>query len=129
MAQRAALGVLGVGQQGGGGGMGLGQVLRAPAGQAGGLELFQQLVLAQRAVELPFGAQGQGDARGLLDGLQGGAAGGAGLGRETRVFDFKYAEFIVPAFAVTAVVFAGMVWTSLRHAARWKKRFEELDRR
>ena len=32
-------------------------------------------------------------------------------------------------FAVTAVVFAGMVWTSLRHAARWKKRFEELDRR
>lgn len=45
------------------------------------------------------------------------------------MFDFKYAEFIVPAFAVTAVVFAGMVWTSLRHAARWKKRFEELDRR
>lgn len=45
------------------------------------------------------------------------------------MFDFKYAEFIVPAFVVTALVFAGMIWASLRHAARWKKRFDELDRR
>ena len=44
------------------------------------------------------------------------------------MFDFRYAEFIVPAFVVTAVVFAGMVWSALAHAARWKKRFEELDR-
>ncbi|MBL8769792.1 MAG: heme exporter protein CcmD [Phenylobacterium sp.] len=45
------------------------------------------------------------------------------------MFDAKYAEFIIPAFAVTAVVFAGMLWTSLAHARRWRKRFEELDRK
>jgi heme exporter protein CcmD len=45
------------------------------------------------------------------------------------MFDFKYAEFIVPAFAVTAIVFAFMVWGALAHAARWRKRFEELDKR
>jgi heme exporter protein CcmD len=43
------------------------------------------------------------------------------------MFDFKYAEFIVPAFAVTGAVFAAMVWASLRHAARWRRKFEELD--
>ena len=45
------------------------------------------------------------------------------------MFEAKYAEFIVPAFAVTAVVFAALVWTSLSHARRWRKRFEELDRK
>jgi len=39
----------------------------------------------------------------------------------------KYAQFIIPAFAVTAVVFAGMIGFSLNHARRWKKRFEELS--
>ena len=43
------------------------------------------------------------------------------------MFDFKYAEYIVPAFAVTALVFAGLVWTSLGHARRWRKRYEELS--
>jgi heme exporter protein CcmD len=43
------------------------------------------------------------------------------------MFDFKYAEFIVPAFVVTAIVFAGMIGFSLNHARRWKKRFEELS--
>ena len=43
------------------------------------------------------------------------------------MFDFKYAEFVVPAFVVTAIVFAGMVGFSLNHARRWKRRFEELS--
>ena len=44
------------------------------------------------------------------------------------MFDFRYAEFIVPAFVITALVFAGLVWTSLSHARRWRKRLEELER-
>ena len=44
------------------------------------------------------------------------------------MFAGKYAEFIVPAFAITAVVFAGMVVFSLNHARRWKRRFEDFDR-
>jgi heme exporter protein CcmD len=43
------------------------------------------------------------------------------------MFAFKYAEYIVPAFAITAVVFAGLLWTSLGHARRWRKRYEELS--
>jgi heme exporter protein D len=39
----------------------------------------------------------------------------------------KYAAFIVPAFAVTAIVFAGMIGLSLHHARRWRKRYEELS--
>ena len=42
------------------------------------------------------------------------------------MFDFKYAEFIVPAFAITALVFIGMIGFSLNHARRWKRRYEEL---
>ncbi len=45
------------------------------------------------------------------------------------MFDFKYAEFIVPAFAITIVVFAAMIGFSLNHARRWRKRFEELSRK
>jgi len=45
------------------------------------------------------------------------------------MFDFQYAEFIVPAFVVTGVVFAGLIWSSIHHARRWKKRFEELERK
>jgi heme exporter protein D len=45
------------------------------------------------------------------------------------MFAFKYAEFIVPAFAVTAVVFAGMIGFSLNHARRWRRRYEELTRK
>jgi heme exporter protein CcmD len=43
------------------------------------------------------------------------------------MFDFKYAEFIVPAFAITILVFAAMIGFSLNHARRWKKRYEELS--
>ena len=43
------------------------------------------------------------------------------------MFDFTYAEYIVPAFAITAIVFVGLIWSSLSHARRWKKRFEELS--
>jgi heme exporter protein CcmD len=43
------------------------------------------------------------------------------------MFDFKYAEFIVPSFVITAVVFGAMVWLSLNHARRWRRRFEELS--
>ena len=42
------------------------------------------------------------------------------------MFDFKYAEFIVPAFAITIAVFAAMIGFSLNHARRWRKRYEEL---
>ena len=45
------------------------------------------------------------------------------------MFDVKYAEFIVPAFAITAVVFAAMIGFSLSRARRWRKRFEELSRK
>lgn len=45
------------------------------------------------------------------------------------MFEFKYAEFIVPAFAVTAVVFAGMIGFTLAHARRWRRRYEELTRK
>jgi len=45
------------------------------------------------------------------------------------MFDFKYAEYIVPAFAITALVFGGLVAFSLSHSRRWKRRYEELSRK
>ena len=36
-----------------------------------------------------------------------------------------YSAFIWPAYGVTAVMFAVLIWTSLAHARRWKKRAEE----
>jgi heme exporter protein D len=44
-------------------------------------------------------------------------------------FAIPYAAYIWPAFAITAVVFAGLIVSSLSHARRWKKRAEELGRR
>jgi heme exporter protein D len=41
----------------------------------------------------------------------------------------KYAAYIWPAYIITAVVFAGLIAGSLRHAARWKRRAEELGRK
>ncbi|MBI1197870.1 MAG: heme exporter protein CcmD [Phenylobacterium sp.] len=41
----------------------------------------------------------------------------------------KYAAFIVPAFAITGVVFAGMIVAALAHARRWRRRYEELSRK
>ena len=55
MGQLAALGVFGVLQQGGGGGVGVVQVLRAPGLQAGCAQVFEQLALAQGTVKLPVG--------------------------------------------------------------------------
>jgi heme exporter protein D len=33
-----------------------------------------------------------------------------------------YAAFVWPAYAITAVVIAGLIVSSLGHARRWKKR-------
>lgn len=45
------------------------------------------------------------------------------------MFDIKYAEYIVPAFVITGVVFAGMVAFSLNKARHWRRRFEALSRK
>ena len=45
------------------------------------------------------------------------------------VFDFPYAAYIVPAFTVTILVFAGMISFTLARARRWRKRFEERSGR
>ena len=42
---------------------------------------------------------------------------------------FEYAEFIVPAFAITGLVFVVMVAASVQRARHWKRRFEELSGR
>jgi heme exporter protein D len=42
------------------------------------------------------------------------------------LFTGKYAAFIGPAFAITAVTFAAMIASSLAHARRWRRRYEEL---
>lgn len=34
----------------------------------------------------------------------------------------RYAAFVWPAFGLTALVFAGMIWSSLAYARRWKAR-------
>lgn len=39
----------------------------------------------------------------------------------------RYAEFIWPAYIVTAVLFVAMIGFSLNHARRWRRRFEELS--
>jgi heme exporter protein CcmD len=36
-----------------------------------------------------------------------------------------YSAYIVPAFALTGLVLALLVWSSLAHARRWRRRFEE----
>ena len=40
----------------------------------------------------------------------------------------KYALFIWPAYGLTALVFAGMIASSLGFARRWRKKTEELRR-
>ena len=70
MRQRPALGVFGVAQEGGGGGVGQRQVLGVPAGQGGGLQHFLQLALAQRAVKLPFRARGERQAGAMAQALK-----------------------------------------------------------
>jgi heme exporter protein CcmD len=41
----------------------------------------------------------------------------------------RYAAYIWPAYGITVLVFAGMIASSLRHAARWRRRAEELRRK
>ena len=77
MGKRAALGVFGVFQQRGAGGVGQGQVLRVPAAKAGRLQGVQQFALAQGTVKLPFGPGG---------GVQGVVATGAGAQALEAVF-------------------------------------------
>ena len=43
------------------------------------------------------------------------------------MFEVKHAEFIIPAFAITALVFAAMIGLSLNHARRWRRRYEALN--
>ena len=43
------------------------------------------------------------------------------------MFEIKHAEFIIPAFAITALVFAAMIGFSLNHARRWRRRYEALN--
>ena len=38
----------------------------------------------------------------------------------------KYAAFLWPAFAISAVVVAGMAVNALAYARRWRRRAEEL---
>lgn len=38
----------------------------------------------------------------------------------------KYAAYIWPAYIITALVFGLLTAGALRHAARWKRRAEEL---
>ena len=69
MAQAAALGVLGIAQQSGGGGVGLPKVLPLPGTEAGGLQLCQEFAQAQCGIELKGGTFGQA-VRALQQGAQ-----------------------------------------------------------
>ena len=40
------------------------------------------------------------------------------------LFSGKYAAYIVPAYAITVVVFAVLIGASLAYARRWKARAE-----
>jgi len=59
MRQAAALGVFGISQQRGSGGMRIGQRIGAPGGQGRGLQLFEQFALAQARVKLKIGSQSE----------------------------------------------------------------------
>ena len=37
----------------------------------------------------------------------------------------QYGEYIWPAYAITAAVFAFLIWGALAHARRWKKKAED----
>ncbi|MDX5331665.1 MAG: heme exporter protein CcmD [Caulobacteraceae bacterium] len=39
-----------------------------------------------------------------------------------------YGAFVWPAFAITALVFAALVWNSLARARHWRRRTEMLRR-
>jgi hypothetical protein len=83
--ERAALGVLGVGQQRAGGGLRLHQVLRLPGRKAGGLQMFQQLALAQTGVKLPVGPHRDRHRASHGQRAQPGLEGGRGTGAEEQL--------------------------------------------
>jgi hypothetical protein len=62
MRQAAALGVFGVRQQRSGSGVGVGQCVGAPGGERRGLQLLEQLALAQTRVKLKVRPHGEGPA-------------------------------------------------------------------
>jgi len=37
----------------------------------------------------------------------------------------KYAAFVWPAYALTAAVFAALIWATLARARRWRRRAEK----
>jgi heme exporter protein D len=39
----------------------------------------------------------------------------------------KYAAYVWPAYAISAVVLIAMVWDSLERARRWRKAAEQAD--
>lgn len=41
----------------------------------------------------------------------------------------KYAAYVWPAYAITALVFAVLIVGALNHARRWRRRAEELQRK
>ena len=41
----------------------------------------------------------------------------------------KYAAYIWPAYAITALVFLVLIAGALSHARRWRKRAEEANRK
>ena len=41
----------------------------------------------------------------------------------------KYAAFIWPAYAVTALIFAVLIAGALNHSRRWKRKAQELARK
>jgi heme exporter protein D len=41
----------------------------------------------------------------------------------------KYAAYIWPAYGVTALVFAILIIGALRHARRWRRKAEEMQRK
>jgi heme exporter protein D len=41
----------------------------------------------------------------------------------------KYAAYIWPAYAITALVFAILIIGALSHARRWRRRAEETQRK
>jgi heme exporter protein D len=40
----------------------------------------------------------------------------------------KYAAFVWPAYALTAVVFAAMIWFALAQSRRWRRQAEKTGK-